>query len=183
SAMQSLYNKLTSIGINPCGDGDSSSRSSDEKGDALKSRIINRARELRRNWGLTVEGDEEQAIVKEETIEYTELEYSEPKDDSVSVHENLSEKNYIAANPVIAFSIAKTVQDWASKLGKDAWFSMAHYAKEKDQFSPKARSFLYQVGVLVASGKALTEKQEKWAKELHQQLVEMGFSAENARKN
>lgn len=55
------------------------------------------------------------------------------------------------------------------------WFSMAKWAKENDYFDGITRKFIFQVGTILNSGKALTPKQLKYKNSIHCQAKELGF--------
>ena len=62
----------------------------------------------------------------------------------------------------------------------ETWFSLAHWAKEHGQLTPKGRAFAYDVGRYLANGRDLSGKQAKWAQAIWQKAVEAGFTLEEA---
>jgi hypothetical protein len=63
-------------------------------------------------------------------------------------------------------------------MDAEGWFRLARVAKERfpDQFSPREREFTFKIGVYMANGWSLSEKQMRWAEEIVAQAVACGAS-------
>ncbi len=62
------------------------------------------------------------------------------------------------------------------RLGPEIWFKLARTAKEHfpEEFSPKERKFIYDVGKYVARGWPLSERQRRWAESVLAQALAAG---------
>ena len=59
----------------------------------------------------------------------------------------------------------------------DFWFAAAKWGKMNNQLKPYERKFVYQIGQIYAQGRTPTDKQQTWARDIHQRLIDAGFEA------
>jgi len=75
----------------------------------------------------------------------------------------------------------KAVCTKTSKKGENfphtpaTWFALAKWAKENNHFTPKARNFIFKVGLYLMNGWTLSNKMENWAEKLWEKATKMEF--------
>ncbi len=68
-------------------------------------------------------------------------------------------------------------QQRALRIGAQTCFALSHWARTNERFNPRARQFLYNMGIRIGRGSAPTPKQAKYLLDLYDQAIEEGFRA------
>lgn len=184
-AMKPVFERLRQLGIEPEGPDVAESLVELE---ALRDRIVRRAEELRRTlaeqegvWGLTEPPSTGGPLVAPRELGLPERPHGPPEPQG---GEESPPKEPRPEPPPAAPLAApgrttpenqENLQEWVAALGAELWFRLAHWAKEHDQFGPKARKFLFSMGRHVAKGWELSHRQGRWARSLYEDALRLGF--------
>ncbi len=72
---------------------------------------------------------------------------------------------------------------WATSIGPEIWFGLAHWAKKNAVLQPWERSLAYSMGRLASHGRQPSVKQARQARRIHSEAASLGFSADVASKD